>query len=121
MTEHLRRISPLGTRAMLERRKAGLIEVSDETRRKESRSLRKRFQKPEEQRKLERARQLSFRVIGLQERAKMMHEAFLARYGSFVELAKMGLRAPRRKPNKPELEVAKMLGTNGGMSGRGTL
>lgn len=50
-----------------------------------------------------------------------MHEAFLAKYGSFVELAKMGLRAPRREPNKLELEVAKMLGEDWKYVGNGSL
>ena len=39
-----------------------------------------------------------------------MHEAFLRKYGSFLELAKMGMKAPKRKPSKLELEVAKSLG-----------
>ncbi len=39
-----------------------------------------------------------------------MREAFLRKYGSFLELAKMGMKAPKRKPNKLEIEVAKTLG-----------
>jgi hypothetical protein len=39
-----------------------------------------------------------------------MHEAFLKKHGSFLELAKMGMKAPKRKPSKLELEVAKSLG-----------
>jgi hypothetical protein len=45
-----------------------------------------------------------------------MHEAFLKKYGSFLELAKMGMKAPKRKPSKLELEAAKSLGTNGNTS-----
>ncbi len=106
---------------MQERRKSGLVLVSEKTRRKQSESQKKRFQRPEEQRKLERARQLSFQAVDLQERARHMHEAFLAKYGSFTELAKMGLRAPKRKPNKLELQVAKILGKEWSYVGKGDL
>jgi G:T-mismatch repair DNA endonuclease (very short patch repair protein) len=50
-----------------------------------------------------------------------MHEAFLAKYGSFLELAKMGLKAPKRRPNKLELEVAKFLGDEWKYVGKGEL
>ncbi len=50
-----------------------------------------------------------------------MHEAFLAKYGSFTELAKMGLKAPRRKPNRLEMEVAKMIGNEWEFVGDGKL
>ncbi len=50
-----------------------------------------------------------------------MHEAFLAKYGSFVELVKMGLKAPKRKPNRLELEVASMLGQEWEYVGKGDL
>lgn len=121
LTEHLRKISPLGNRTVQERRKAGLIQVSVETRRKESESQKRRFQRPEERKKLEKARQLSFQVLDLKERAKLMHEAFLSKYGSFAELAKMGLKAPKRRPNKLELEVAKQLGNDWLYVGKGDL
>jgi G:T-mismatch repair DNA endonuclease (very short patch repair protein) len=39
-----------------------------------------------------------------------MQEAFLKKDGSFFELAKMGMKAPKRKPSSLELEVAKILG-----------
>ena len=39
-----------------------------------------------------------------------MREAFLKKYGSFLELAKMGMKAPKRKPSSLESEVAKTLG-----------
>ncbi len=50
-----------------------------------------------------------------------MRDAFLAKYGSFVELAKMGLKAPKRKPNKLELEAAKLLGEEWQYVGQGSL
>ena len=71
--------------------------------------------------KLERARNLSYQVIDFVERVKMMHEAFLAKCGSFTELAKMGLRAPRRKPNKLEMEAVKILGDAWRFVGKGDL
>jgi len=96
-----------------------VLTVSEETRKRQSESQKKRFQRPEEQKKLEKARELSFQTIDFQERARLMHEAFLAKHGSFLELAKMGLKAPRRKPNKLELKVAKMLGDEWQYVGRG--
>lgn len=50
-----------------------------------------------------------------------MHKAFLAKYGSYTELAKMALRSPRRKPNKLELKVAKLLGEEWEFVGNGRL
>ncbi|MGH9919972.1 MAG: hypothetical protein ACRD6W_14045 [Nitrososphaerales archaeon] len=82
--------------------------VSDETRKRISEAQRRRFQRPEKLKKLEKAR--SLQVIDFQKRAEVMHEAFLKKYGSFLELAKMGMKAPKRKPSKLELEVAKSLG-----------
>ena len=39
-----------------------------------------------------------------------MHEVFLAKYGSYIELAKMALKSPKRRPNKLESKVATLLG-----------
>jgi hypothetical protein len=39
-----------------------------------------------------------------------MREAFVKKYGSLLELAKMGMKAPKRKPSKLEIEVGKTLG-----------
>jgi G:T-mismatch repair DNA endonuclease (very short patch repair protein) len=84
-----------------------------------SKSQRLRFQRPEELKKLERAR--SLQVIDFQKRAQIMHEAFLRKYGSFLELAKMGMKAPKRKPSKLEIEVAKNLGNEWEYVGDGRL
>lgn len=92
-------------------RASGALTTTAEARKHCSEGQRRRFQRPEEIKKLEAARELSFKAIDFGERAKLMHAAFLQEYGSFLELAKMGLRAPRRKPNKLELEVAKILGS----------
>jgi hypothetical protein len=51
----------------------------------------------------------------------MMHQAFLKKHGSFLELAKMGMRAPKRKPSKLELQVAKNLGPDWEYVGDGKL
>jgi hypothetical protein len=77
------------------------------------------FNDPEELKKLEKAR--SLQVIDFQKRAQVMHEAFLKKYGSFLELAKMGMKAPKRKPSKLELEVAKNLGDEWEYVGDGKL
>lgn len=50
-----------------------------------------------------------------------MHKAFLAKYGSFTELAKMGLKAAKRKPNKLEMKAARMLGDEWRYVGKGDL
>ncbi len=50
-----------------------------------------------------------------------MRRAFLAKYGSFTELAKMGLRAAKRKPNKLEIDAARMLGDEWRYVGKGDL
>ena len=50
-----------------------------------------------------------------------MNKAFLAKYGSFLELTKMALKSPKRKPNKLEMEVAKMLGDEWEYVGSGDL
>jgi hypothetical protein len=119
LSEHLRQISIKGNEESARLRRAGVITTSDETRRHCSEAQRKRFQRPEELRKLERAR--SLQVIDFQERARMMHEAFLKKYGSFLELAKMGMKAPKRKPSKLELGVAKNLGDEWEYVGDGKL
>ncbi len=103
-------IAQRGGQTAAQLRASGAITVSEETKKRCREAQRKRFQRPEELKKLEEARRLSFKVIDLQERAKLMHGAFLEKYGSFVELAKMGLKAPKRRPNKLEMQVAKMLG-----------
>lgn len=108
LTEHLRRISPDGHKATARLRQAGAFEINDETRRKMSEGQRRRFERPEELKKLERAR--SLQVVDYNKRADLMHAAFLKKYGSFLELARMGMRAPKRKPSKLELRVAKILG-----------
>ena len=69
--------------------------------------------------KLERARALQ--VIDFNKRAEVMQEAFLKKYGSFLELAKMGMKAPKRKPSKLEIEVAKSLGDEWRYVGDGKL
>jgi len=84
--------------------------ISEETRKRMSESQKRRFQRPEELKKLEKARASASQVVDFQERAKVMRAAFLKKYGSFLELAKMGMRAPKRKPSSLELEVAKNLG-----------
>jgi G:T-mismatch repair DNA endonuclease (very short patch repair protein) len=68
-----------------------------------------RFQRPEELKKLARARALARQVVDPEERARKMREAFVKKYGSLLELAKMGMKAPKRKPDKLEIEVAKTL------------
>ncbi len=107
LTAHLHQIARKGGQTAAQLRKSGVITVSEETKKRCGEAQRKRFQRPEELKKLEKARSLSFQVVDFQERAKLMHRAFLEKYGSFVELAKMGLRTPKRKPNKLEIEVAK--------------
>ncbi len=102
-------------------RRSGAITISEETRRRCSESQRRRFQRPEELKKLERARLLSYEVLDLQKRAQKMREAFLMKYGSFLELAKMGMKAPKRKPNKLEIEVQKTLGDEWEYVGDGKL
>jgi len=84
------------------------MKFTDESRKHWSEGQRRRFQRPEELKKLEYAR--SLQVIDFQKRAQIMHEAFLAKYGSYTELTKMALKSPKRKPNKLELKVAKLLG-----------
>jgi hypothetical protein len=56
-----------------------------------SKSQKLRFQRPEELKKLEKAR--SLQVIDLQKRAQIMHEAFLKKYGSFLERLRENLAA----------------------------
>ena len=108
LSEHLRQISPKGSKELVRLRQSGAIILSDESRKRIRESQRIRFQRPEELKKLARARSLV--VIDFQQRAEVMREAFLKKYGSYLELAKMGMKAPKRKPNKLELEVAKNLG-----------
>lgn len=100
-------------------RRTGAIIISNETRRRCSVSQKRRFQRPDELKKLERAK--SYQVIDFQKRAQVMREAFLMKYGSFLELAKMGMKAPKRKPSKLELEVAKSLGNKWEYVGDGKL
>jgi hypothetical protein len=121
LTDHLRRIAPKGNQAVAKIRASGGMVVSKETRKRQSESQRKRFQRPEEVKKLEAARQLSFQVIDFQERARTMQKAFLAKYGSFMELARMGNSSPNRKPNKLEIKMAKMLGDEWEYVGDGKL
>lgn len=102
-------------------RRAGAITISEETRKHCSESQRRRFQRPEELKKLEMARLLSYESVDLQERAQRMREAFLEKYGSFLELARMGMKAPKRKPNRLEIEVGKMLGDEWEYVGDGRL
>jgi len=119
LSEHLREISPKGVDELGRLRKAGMITISDEARQKMSEGQKRRFQRPEELKKLARAR--SLQVIDYKERAKLMNRAFLKKYGSFLELTKMGLKATRRKPNRLEIEVAKMLGSEWLFVGKGDL
>ncbi len=119
LSEHLCQISPKGNAEMARLRQSGAVSVSDEARRRMSKSQRLRFQRPEELKKLERAR--SLQVIDFQKRAQIMHEGFLKKYGSFLELAKMGMKAPKRKPSSLELEVAKNLGDEWEYVGDGKL
>jgi hypothetical protein len=98
VSERLRQISPRGSREIARLRKSGVVTLSDESRKRMSASQKLRFQRPEELKKLKRARSLV--VIDSQKRAEVLREAFLKKYGSFLELAKMGMRAPKRKPNK---------------------
>jgi hypothetical protein len=119
LSEHLRQISPKGSREITRLRKSGLVILTDESRKRMSESQKLRFQRPEELKKLERAR--SLQVVDFQKQAQVMHEAFLRKYGSFLELAKMGMKAPKRKPNKLELEVAKSLGDKWEYVGDGKL
>ena len=95
------------------------MSISDEARKRMSKSQRLRFRRPEELKKLERAR--SLQVIDFQKRAQIMREAFLKKYGSFLELAKMGMKAPKRKPSSLEMEVAKILGDEWEYVGDGKL
>jgi len=119
LSEHLRQISPKGSRELTRLRKSGAVTLSDESRKRMSKSQKLRFQRPEELKKLERAR--SLQVIDFQKRAQVMHDAFLRKYGSFLELAKMGMKAPKRKPSKLELEVARNLGDEWEYVGDGKL
>jgi len=119
LSEHLRQISPQGVQQWARLRKAGEGRLSDESRKRMSESQKRRFMRPEELKKLEKAR--ASQVVDFQERAKVMHTAFLKKYGSFLELAKMGMKAPKRKPNKLELEVAKGLGDEWEYVGDGKL
>jgi hypothetical protein len=121
LTEHLRQISEKGRLRAVELRRSGPIKISDESRRHLSEAQRKRFQRPEEQRKLERARLLSRNAVDPIERAKKMREAFIKKYGSLLELARMGMRAPKRKPSKLEIEVVKSLGDEWTYVGDGKL
>jgi hypothetical protein len=50
-----------------------------------------------------------------------MQSALPEEYGSFLELAKMGMKAPKRKPSSLELEVAKILGAKWECVGDGKL
>jgi len=99
--------------------KSGEYVISVETRKRMSEAQRLRFQRPEELKKLEYAR--SLQDIDFEKRAEMMHEAFLKKYGSFLELAKMGMRVPKRKPSSLELKVAKSLGSEWVYVGDGKL
>ncbi len=99
--------------------KSGEYAISAETRKRMSEAQRLRFKRPEELKKLEYAR--SLQDIDFEKRAEMMHEAFLKKYGSFLELAKMGMRAPKRKPSSLELKVAKNLGSEWVYVGDGKL
>ena len=119
LSEHLRGISPKGHEELARLRRSGAVTLSDAARKRMSESQRLRFQRPEELAKLEHARSLA--VIDYQKRAETMHEAFLKKYGSFLELAKMGMRAAKRKPSKLELEVAKNLGDEWEYVGDGKL
>src|SRR5438132_13211204 len=110
LTNHLRKIALKGAQRSAELRSSGAVKFSDESRRHWNEGQRRRFKRPEERKKLEKARELSYRALSQQARAKLMHKAFLAKYGSYIELAKMALRSPKRKPNKLELKVAKLLG-----------
>lgn len=121
LSQHLRRISSLGIQRARELRRSGELVTSDETRKHCSEAQKRRFQRPAEQKKLEIARQLSYQVVDQQKRAQMMRDAFLEKYGSFLELAKMGMKAPKRKPNKLEMEVAKTLGDEWEYVGNGKL
>jgi G:T-mismatch repair DNA endonuclease (very short patch repair protein) len=96
-----------------------MINVSNDARKKMSEAQKRRFQRPEELKKLARAR--SLQTIDYKERVKLMNRAFLKKYGSFLELTKMGLRAPKRKPNRLEIEVAKLLGSEWLFVGKGDL
>jgi G:T-mismatch repair DNA endonuclease (very short patch repair protein) len=118
-SENLRRISHKGNEELTRLRRSGAIFLSEESRERMSRSQKLRFQRPEELKKLERAR--SLQVIDFQKRAEIMHEAFLKKYGSFLELAKMGMKAAKRKPSSLELEVAKILGDEWEYVGNGKL
>jgi hypothetical protein len=121
LTNHLRSIASKGARRAAELRSSGGMKFTDESRKHWSEGQRRRFQRPEERRKLEKARELSFRALSQEARAKLMRKAFLAIYGSYIELTKMALRSPKRKPNQLELEVAKLLGEEWGYVGDGRL
>lgn len=89
-------------------KQAGVITTSKDARKNMSEAQKLRFQRPEELKKLEKAR--SLQIIDYNERAKLMRKVFLKKYGSFTELTKMALKSSKRKPNKLELKVAKLLG-----------
>jgi len=50
-----------------------------------------------------------------------MREAFVKKYGSLLELAKMGMKAAKRKPSKLEIEVGKTLGDEWKYVGNGKM
>ena len=109
----------MGSREITRLRKTGVVTLSDESRKRMSESQKLRFQRPEELKKLEQAR--SLQSIDFQKRAQIMREAFLRKYGSLLELAKMGMKAPKRKPSRLELDVAKRLGDEWEYVGDGKL
>jgi hypothetical protein len=74
-----------------------MLTVSEETRMRQSVSQKKRFQRPEERKKLEKAMELSLRVMSLQERAQLMHEAFLKKYGNFLGACQDGDACSQKK------------------------
>jgi hypothetical protein len=96
--EHLRRISPRGREEFARLRQSGAVRISDEDRKRMSQSQKVRFQRPEKLKKLERAR--SLQIIDFEKRAQIMQNAFLKKYGSFLELAKMGMKAPKEKTQR---------------------
>lgn len=121
LSEHLREIARLGGQRAAELRRLGAITINEESRKRRSDSQKRRFQRPEELKKLEKARLRSFEVVDFKERARQMREAFIGKHGSLLELAKMGLKAPKRKPNRLEIEVAKILGNEWEYVGDGKL
>ncbi len=108
LTDHLRSISVKGAHRAAGLRSSGAMRFTDASRKHWSEGQRRRFQRPEERMKLEKAREL-FRALSQEARAKLMNKAFLAKYGSYTELTKMA-KSPKRKPNRFELKVAKLLG-----------